>query len=225
MAFGISLSGGGGDFLPILKYDARAGRFFREDKNGGGEADKVDVTRNLKMVVDFENLEIGWMLFARGSAPDYAMVPFGDKVPPAPSENHKQGVRFCVKLNAEAGGDVRELSSSARSFLNGMDPIHTAYVQNAAANPGKLPVVALKDTIPVESGKGANKSTNYQPVFELIAWVDRPKDLVANPRNKTAASAPAAPVAAPPATGSTVVPPPAPKPAPAMAAADDLDFG
>ena len=46
--FGFSTeSSGGGDFLPIVKYDARAGRFFRMDRvdtGSGFESDPVDIT-------------------------------------------------------------------------------------------------------------------------------------------------------------------------------------
>ncbi len=223
MALGLNYSSGGGDFLPILKYDARAGRFFRVDR-ADGVSTPVDVTRNLKMVVDFENLEIGWIHFAAGAAPSFTMAPFGAPLPAKPSPDHKQGLRVCVKLSAECGGDVRELASAAGAFLRGMDDLHTAYEAGKTANPGKLPVVVLSDTLPLESGAGAKKSTNYQPVFAIAAWVARPKDLGPNPRsNGEAPPAAPAPAARPPATGSTQVAPPAAR-APAMAAAEE-DFG
>ena len=43
MPFGLNISGG--DFLPIVKYDARAGRFFRVDRDDEtGEREPVDIT-------------------------------------------------------------------------------------------------------------------------------------------------------------------------------------
>jgi len=82
----------------------------------------------------------------------------------------------------------------------------------------------LDDTIPIESGSGAKKSTNYQPVFQIIGWVKRPSGL-----NETAAAPqadkfiqPSMNAKSPPSTGSTRAAPPAPK---AAAPADDEDFG
>jgi len=96
--------------------------------------------------------------------------------------------------------------------------------------------VALKDTIGVTSGQGAQKSTNYQPVFEIVGWAGRPADLVHKPKMRSGATAtrteapePFSSSATPPSTGSTKVEPPAAKapeakPEPAMAGTDD-DFG
>jgi hypothetical protein len=54
----------GGDFMLIVKYDARAGRVFRLDRvdNGSGyESDAVDITPIFKALADFENIEVGWI--------------------------------------------------------------------------------------------------------------------------------------------------------------------
>jgi hypothetical protein len=70
-----------------------------------------------------------------------------------------------VKLGKEIGGDCRELAGTANVFLSGIDALHDQYLAGMASNPGKLPVVELTDTIARESGQGAKKSTNYQPIF------------------------------------------------------------
>lgn len=222
MALGISFGGGAGNnFLPIVKYDARAGRVFRVDREDGVST-PVDITRNFKAVFDFENLEVGWINFTTGSAPDFQMVPYGSPLPDQPSDGHRQGIRLVVKLGAESGGDCREIAGTAAAFLGGIDALHDAYISGVQNNPGKLPVVVLDDTVAIESGSGAKKSTNYQPKFSIAAWVPRPKDLGPNPRG--GASAPAQPAAksAPPATGSTRAAPPAAK---APVTADAEDFG
>jgi len=76
MGLGLKISSGGGDFLPIVKYDARAGRMFRVDKVDGIST-PVDITKKFKAVFDFENVEVGYINFATGSAPDFVMVPLG----------------------------------------------------------------------------------------------------------------------------------------------------
>ena len=219
MALGLSVGGSGGNFLPIVKYDARAGRMFRVDREDGVSV-PVDITRNFKAVFDFENLEVGYINFDTGSAPDFVMVPHGEGLPDKPSDKHRQGLRLTMKLASELGGDVREMAGTSAALIKGIDALHDMYLSGASANAGKLPVVALADTVAVESGSGTKKSTNYQPVFEVVGWVKRPSGL--EPKGQAAAPAPAR--SAPPATGSTRAAPPAAKPkAPAMA--DEEDFG
>lgn len=218
MALGFSYggSGEGGDFLPIVKYDARAGRIFRVDREDGTN-NQVDVTRAFKAVFDFENLEVGWISFNAGSAPDFKMVPFGSDMGGKPSDNHKRGIRMSIKLGGDCGGDCRELAGTSAAMMKGIDLLHDDYVAGLKTNAGKLPVVALEDTIPIESGTGAKKSTNYQPVFKIINWVKRPNDLKDAPaRGESKPTASAA--KAPPSTGSTRATAPA-------AVNEDEDFG
>lgn len=226
MGFGLNYeSTGGGDFLPIVKYDAKAGRMFRRDKEQGQDAVQVDVTKAFKAVVDLENVEIGWIDFPAGAAPDFVMAHINDPMPQRPAAGkHKQGVRVMLRLSKECGGDVREMASSAKAFMRGLDELHTAYQAGEKENPGKLPVVTLKDTTPITSGEGAKKSTNYVPVFEIVGWVPRPPDLVYKPRAQTKQTAEPS-KATPPATGSTRVEAPQPvtrTPEPVGADADDF---
>jgi hypothetical protein len=215
MALGFNYSSGGGesgDIVPFVKYDARAGRFFRNDRseqNGAYTNNAVDITSTFKAVMDLENLEVGYLLFAAGAAPQFLLVKLGDPMPHKPADaKWKQGVRVMMKLHQSCGGDVRETSSNAAAFLKGFDDLHTLYEAGKAANPGKLPIVVLKTTVPITSGSGEKKSTNYQPVFEIAGWAPRPVDLVHV--SKGASQAPATQAAAP-STGSTPVGPPAAK--------------
>lgn len=224
MAIGINYESAAGDYLPIIKYDARAGRIFRRDR-ANGENNDVDITRSFKAVFDFENLETGWIDFDTGGAPSYSMSLLSSMDKPGrPSEKHRPGVRLIIKLHASCGGDVREVSSTAKAFLRGIDEAHNAYLEGVKSNEGKLPVFVLKDTIATTTGEGARKSTNYVPVFEISGWVKRPEDLVYKGRAPAASASPkmedakwAAQPSAPPSTGSTKAAPPPP--------ADDEDFG
>lgn len=222
MAFGINYggSGGGGGFLPIIKYDARAGRIFRVDRQDGVN-NQVDITKTFKAVVDFENVETGWIMFAAGSAPDFRLVPMRQPVGPKPSDSHKEGVRLVVKLAKECGGDVREIVTTAAAALRGLEKIHDQYEEDikVAANAGKLPAVILTETVSQTSGSGAKTSTNYQPVFKIVGYVKRPADLVPSPRGggPTASTGSGRPAT----TGSTPVGPPVQTQAPL----DADDFG
>lgn len=232
MGLGLTYSSGegSGDITPFVKYDARAGRLFRMDRanNGDGFSNTpVDITRTFKAVLDMENIEVGYMNFNTGTAPDFVLVKLGEPLPQRP-QNYKQGARLMLKLGQDCGGDVRELSNSSVAFLKGLDELHNDYVHGKAQNPGKLPVVILKDTIGVTTGQGDKKSTNYQPIFQIVGWAPRPADLIFKPRANTKQITSAAPptVNAPPITGSTQVsaPPPA---APQRQAIEDLaaEFG
>ncbi len=224
MALGLSSgSGGNGDIIPHVKYDARAGRISRPDrKEVGGQfvSESTDITQNFRAVMDLDNLEVGWFHFAAGVAPISVLVPIGHPMPPKPTADFKQGLRIMLKLDGNCGGDVREMTGASGAFVRGFDALHDAYLANKAANPGKLPVVRLASAEAVKSGSGARTSTNYEPHFEIETWVPRPVDLVFVPKAGGAASP--APSQAAPSTGSTAVAPP-PRAAP-MAAAD-LGFG
>lgn len=216
--FGFSTETGGGDFMPVCKYDARAGRIFRVDRVGGTDGFNnvaIDLTSDFKAVFDFENVEVGWILFTAGSAPHFSLVRMGDALPPRPSDLHKNGVRFIIKLAKSCGGEkpIREMASTAKAFLNGIEAVYRDYELGRAANAGKLPVIALEKTLAVKTGSGQTASTNYQPVFRIVSWAPR-GDLVAAPRASVAA--PSAQAATPPSTGSTRVEAPA---------AADADFG
>jgi hypothetical protein len=179
--------------------------------------------------MDFENIEVGFIHFPAGAAPEFRVAPIGQPMPEKPNANFKQGIRMMLKLGKDCGGDVREISSTAKAMLGAFDTCHTEYLAGVKDNAGKLPVVSLETTIPIvtqgrdPSGQ-AVKTTNYAPVFKIVSWVDRPADLVFSPKNGGGAApapvqaAPSVPTS-PPSTGSTQVS------APAAAANSDDDFG
>lgn len=198
--------GEGGSFLPIIKYDSRSGRLSRRDRDNG-ENNDVDITRSFKAIFDFENVEIGWINFNTGGAPDFRVTRFadGNSIEKPAGEGFKRGVRFVIKLSKECGGDIREFASNAAAFLDGAKGLMEAYEKGVKDNAGKLPVVELKDTVAKTSSGGAMKTTNYVPVWEITGWVKRPEDLVYTARSSSASSSASGPAA----TGSTKVEAPA----------------
>ena len=239
LGFSISSGNGGGDFAPIIKYDARAGRIFRVDReqDAGGNYfnENADITGNFKAIFDLENIETGWLNFAPGQPPSMTMVKIADlkhnPLPPAPTPAHKNGVRLTVKLHTSCGGDkpVRELAGTSKQFLSAIEALYAEYLRDRERNGGKLPVVTMNGTTPVKSGSGSQTSTNYRPEFVISGWSPRPADLGATPAN-----APRQPVEplplnpnVSPSTGSTRVNPPAKKQPvmPEVTGQDDADFG
>lgn len=213
--------GGDGNFLPIVKYDARAGRMARVDR-ADGENNSVDITNNFRAVFDFENVEVGYIRFSAGSAPDFKVSRYYDNKPVVdPKGDYKPGVRFVVKLGKDCGGDIRELASTAGAFLEAAKRLHVEYEAGVKANPGKLPVIALAGVKPRTTGEGAKKSTNYEPELQITGWVARPADLTFSPREHSGDAAAPAEASAPPTTGSSRAAPPPPPPPPAS----EDDFG
>jgi hypothetical protein len=215
MAFGGFFDGvgEGGSFLPIIKYDARSGRISRRDRENG-ENNDVDITRSFKAIFDFENVEIGWINFNTGGAPEFRVARYADgiTVDKPTSEGFKRGVRFVVKLSKDCGGDVREFASNAAAFLDGAKTLMDSYEKGSKENAGKLPVVELKDSIAKTSAGGALKTTNYVPVWEITGWVKRPDDLVYTARSSSTPSASPSEgqsSSGPASTGATKVAPPA----------------
>lgn len=211
---GLGLQTGTGDFIPYAKFDARAGRWFTKTETGD-----VDITDGFAAVFDFEQIEVGWMVFAAGTAPVYVTQDISLGVPPKPAGDWKQGFRMNIALpSGIAGGGPRELSSTAKALIGVIDRLHTDYSNAPEKSQGKLPVLKMNGTTVVET-KGPNGTTrNYAPNLVIASWVDRPATLPK--KNSIAAAVAPAPAAAPPATGSTPVAPPAPK-----AAAASMDFG
>ena len=172
-----------GDFTPILAYNAKAGRLFVRNRtqtpNGDWEASEEDVTMSQPaFAVDFGRLEIGWTHFTKGAAPQWVMVPYGQQVPPQPPSpgNDEKGKPlafrqgFRVPVAGNAIGGVRELAGNSGAMITGMNELHTVYEASAEARTGKIPVVKMVNVIGVKAGQ----STNFQPVFQVVAWVDRP---------------------------------------------------
>lgn len=193
MGLGLPTGGGGGERTPIIKYDGRAGRIHRIDRtNEGGtwSSNEVELTKDFQAIFDLENIETGWLNFPAGGAPDIRTVKIGEAMPDKPSEKHRPGFRVLMKLGKSISQtanepDIREMASNAQVSIKGMDALYDAYLKEKDANAGKLPVVKLADTLQVKSsGKDANgnpqSSTNYQPVWEIVAWADRPAELGGN---------------------------------------------
>ena len=180
MALGLQNGNGdGGSFLPIAKYDARAGRLFRVDRNqrgdGSWQSDNVDITQPApQFAIDMGSIEVGWLTFT-ATGPSFKLVPFGTVMPEKPTPEHKAGFR--VKLGGKIMGGVREFAASAKCVLSAIDELHTAFELAPEAAAGKIPLVKMSGTKPVVSKGPQATTTNYAPIFEIVGWVDRLQDM------------------------------------------------
>jgi len=233
-----------GNRIPIIKYDARAGRIFRVDRtdvSGRWDSATVEIPQNVfQAVFDLEAIETGWLHFPTGSAPDIRTAILGKGLPDKPSDKHRPGYRLNLLLGKQSGGDLREMAANAKVSVDAMKALYDLYEAGLPANPGLLPVVKLASTIArVSQGKGAGgepvSSTNYEPVWQIVKWVPRPAELQPGyvqqqahqqtatppPPQQAAPAPPAPPAPAPPPAPPP--PPPAAAPAPVLASVDD-DF-
>jgi hypothetical protein len=217
--FGFSTApSAGGDFLPIIKYDARAGQFKlveRVQTATGFESNEEIMDRiKLRMVVDLYNLETGWIDFTSG-APQFNLVlardlydpdrnPDGIPFPPAavPQGGWKTGIRFMIKLpktvwidedpprSVQVDKTVREMATSAKAFMSGIEAIYEQFLAETPAHRGSVPVLKLHGVPAVQkTGTGARTSIAYRPTFVIDKWVPRPPDLIHVPRQQQATTA------------------------------------
>jgi hypothetical protein len=171
--------GGGGDITPLVKFDARAGVFYRCDRtraaDGEWHTEQKNITEGLAAIFDMENVEVGWIAFSSNGPPNFVMFPVGSDIGNPPSDKHKQGFRLRLKLNKGSG--VREFASTAASTWQAIDKLHTEFEKERSKHPGKLPLVKLAEVKPNKTPMG----TSYVPIFEITDWAVRPAELTTEP--------------------------------------------
>lgn len=179
---------GNEEFVPVLKYNAKAGRFYRSDRvlDGSGNfvSEEIDITTGIKFIADFEHIEVGYCLFVPGQAPQFILVPIGEEMPARPSKEFKDGVRIMLKLAPNVGGEhpVREMAGTADAFRVAIAEVYAEYLAQKGQHPGMLPVIDVEKITAVKSGTGSRTSTNFHPSYRIIDWKVRPKDLIFVPK-------------------------------------------
>jgi hypothetical protein len=182
MGFMQSTSGDGENFKVFVKYNAKAGRWYtKEDKQDAEEFEVQDMTA----VFDFTSLQTGWFLFAPGVAPVKQLNDEMRHWKVKPSPDFKQGFQLNVFSNKNLLG-VREFASTAGAVIDAMNAVFDDYEAAPESKQSKLPVVKCTAVKPIVSKHG----TNYQPVLEIQSWVDRPQELMEQPKPMTNDPAP-----------------------------------
>lgn len=154
-----------GDFVPYVKYNAKAGRWYV--KKDGAEAE----VQNPVFVADFANAKKAWMWFQEGQAPNVVYFDTLDSQIPQPSPNHKLGVSMMLFSKAMFGGVVK-LESNSINTCKALGGLFDLYSDAPESKAGKLPVVKVTGANPVKGNYG----TNYEPVFAIEKWVPRPSE-------------------------------------------------
>jgi len=177
LGFNFDTSGSGQKFLPAVSFDARSGDMTitnREPQSDGTwEKTEIGVSYPVHAICDMANIDIGWSLYDAGKY-NSVYARSGNKIPAKPSEGHKQAIKLRMFFKDHG---LREFKSSSVSVLRVIDAIHTQALDQQAANPGKMPVVAITG---IESVKIKTKEGDAKfkiPVMEIVKWVEPPAEM------------------------------------------------
>jgi hypothetical protein len=170
----------GGDILPIIKYDAKAGDFIRVDRHqvadGSWDKTEAELALPLTLHMDFANIEVGWLSFANG-APDFAMVKIGQPLPDKPTPDHKQAFRLRI-WSEELG--LREFSGSSKTLLRVVDALHDDYMSSDKREGDHVVKVEATGTETVKVNTPQGELRFKAPKFEISDIVARPAGMSGN---------------------------------------------
>lgn len=169
--------GSSGESKPFVKYNAKADKWFVRQ----GDQD-VEIARPT-FVADLANLRTGWFLYLENTAPNIVFDVNLSTPAAKPSESHKRGFRVDLFSKAAFGGVV-EFTSASMYVCNAIAELYVKYEAEVGANAGKVPVVECTGSVPQKGSYG----TNYQPVFTIQKWVDRPAELPGSVQSAPAAA-------------------------------------
>lgn len=169
----LNLSTGGDDFVPYIKYNAKAGRFYVRPQGATSDVEVV----NPRLAFDMENIKTGWLFYSEGSGPEKLWDPSRTQAAPRPAgpKKFKRGFEVMVFGNDNIPGigslGLREFSSTAGNVISAILKMYEAYEKGAPQNLGKVPFFRCVRVLPINGAYG----TNYEPEFELMGWVERAK--------------------------------------------------
>lgn len=163
-----------GDFVPYLKYNAKAGRFYAKAEGITGEIEII----NPMLAFDMSRIKTGWLFYSEGSGPEKVWDASPEVAAPRPAgpRKFKRGFEVMVIGNGKIPGTqerlgLREFSSTATNVITSMLRMYADYEAGLAANRGMVPVYACSGVVPITGSYGVN----YEPTFQLRQWVERSK--------------------------------------------------
>ena len=189
MGFGLNLNAGG-DFLPIVKFDARAGRIFRIDREdtGGKTRSTSQLLRGGSRLSEWRGRLGRFSVWPgtrfRHGADRRAAAATADEEPrpgraPAP--------HAVVERRRAARSGCAKWRRRQRRAIGGLEAL-TTWLAGREQTRARRCVARLAGVKPVPSGGGGQKSTNYEPTFAIVKWVKAPAEFAA--ASRTAGAAP-----------------------------------
>jgi hypothetical protein len=159
--------GGTGVTKPYCKYNAKADKWFVRGANG----EDAEIQRPT-FLIDLDNIATGWLHFREGQAPERLMDPSLHQPAPSPGEGFKRGF-VVATYSPKFFGGVAEFASASIHLANAIKDVYAQYEAEKANHRGQLPVIACTGSEAMKDRYG----TNYRPTFQIVQWVDRPKQL------------------------------------------------
>jgi len=160
---------------PYLRFLSQKDRWeMSSEVSGEHEPVKMDSA----IIIDIENLILGWMFIKSGHPKDWIPWPNvdGDGAAAKPNEEYKTG--FVVKCYSKKqfGKDapVREFSSNAVGAKEFIKHLYNYAEENKKFGKGKVPLLKILQSTEVKFNKGSSAI----PQYEIVEWVDRPDELV-----------------------------------------------
>lgn len=180
--------------MPFIRYSSNEDLWSRStEESGMTDIDMVEGKLPAPMIVDVENIQMGWLMLAVGQR-DWQPFPSVNEQIEKPSDDYKQG--FSVKVYSKKLFDdapLREFCSSGAGLLMFIQKLYNECESDFGK--GKVPVVQIYKTPTMKLGKGNTRN----PKYEIVKWVDRPEEMLAdapsvesNEQQSTTEAAPAA---------------------------------
>lgn len=172
-------SGGGGFDRPqVIKFSAMSGDFTAinrvKGEDGKYENKPQDLDLPLRVVMDLEAIEIGYLAFR--PAPDFRLVKVGEPMPQQPDDVDDSGKKlfkqgFRLKLgNSELG--LREMASPSRNVYDSVRQLYMQYVAGREGNENKVPVV---DIVGTDKKFDEHRGNTFKvPKWSIVGWTERP---------------------------------------------------
>ncbi len=171
----------GGTIRPRIKYNSKAGRAYRvereQDKDGDWVSKDVEVTDNLCFLLDRRSMRKGWMNFKTFHE---VIVPIKADLPEQPDDigsdgklSYKPVLKMTVKLAPNCGGDIREFSTSSMLVMNSIGDLLVDWKSSEHSDDDMCPVIKLVGSEAISGNHGVN----YKPTWEVSAWRERPADM------------------------------------------------
>lgn len=170
-----------GDHTPIVKYDAKVGRFFAVDRRQGEDGKWVAVEkeiRDFEALFDFSTLEVGYGAFVN-KRPDFHLIPYSEyqktgQFPVRPPDYHEDGKVKWYSTMAQLGvilkdGSVRRFAQLSSVGYAAIADLLDLYEASPESREGKNPVVMCDGIDAIKSKHG----TNYKPHWAIIRWSEK----------------------------------------------------
>ena len=116
---------------------------------------------------------------------------------------------------------MREVTTTAKSVMRGLEAVYEVWLGGRERNPGMTVLVRLAGVKPMVLKGGGQKSTIYEPTFEVVRWVKIPAEFEMPPERPAAVSNGVGAATAQPANGREKPVPASPSPLKSAAEVDD----